>query len=111
MRCIAGDVAPSSGRIELDGEPLAANPAAAGRRGVAVVWQDLALCENLDIAANLMLGHEPPGLLRSATRFQIAAATKRLAADLGIPPGRHLRARSASLSGRPAPARRPSRGR
>jgi len=83
VRCIAGDVTPSEGRIQLAGEPLASNPAAVGRRGVAVVWQDLALCENLDIAANLMLGHEPPGLLHSTTRFQSAAA-ERLAA-LGIP--------------------------
>ncbi|HEY1776961.1 MAG TPA: ATP-binding cassette domain-containing protein [Solirubrobacteraceae bacterium] len=82
VRCIAGDIAPSAGRIELAGEALASSPAATGRRGVAVVWQDLALCENLDIAANLMLGREPPGLLRSTTRFQVAAA-ERLAA-LGI---------------------------
>ena len=29
--------------------------------GVAVVWQDLALCDNLDIAANIMLGRERRG--------------------------------------------------
>jgi ABC-type sugar transport system ATPase subunit len=28
------------------------------RRGVAVVWQDLALCDNLDVASNLFLGNE-----------------------------------------------------
>jgi signal transduction histidine kinase/ABC-type branched-subunit amino acid transport system ATPase component len=83
VRCIAGDVTPSEGSIQLAGEPLASNPAAVRRRGVAVVWQDLALCENLDIAANLLLGHEPQGLLRSVTSFQIAAAERLLA--LGIP--------------------------
>jgi signal transduction histidine kinase/ABC-type branched-subunit amino acid transport system ATPase component len=84
-RCIAGDVVPSEGRIHLAGEPLASNPAAAGRRGIAVVWQDLALCDNLDIAANLMLGHEPAGLLRSTTRFQNTAAERLRALDIPLP--------------------------
>ena len=50
VRCIAGDVAPSRGAICLDGKPLPADPLAATRRGIAVVWQDLALCDNLDVA-------------------------------------------------------------
>ena len=82
VRCIAGDIAPTSGRIWLSGVRAAASPVAASRRGVAVVWQDLALCENLDIAANLLLGHEDAGELRSATRFHLAA-TQRLV-ELGI---------------------------
>jgi len=82
VRCIAGDIAPSSGRILLDGARAAPSPVAASRAGVAVVWQDLALCDNLDIAANLLLGHEPKREMRSATRFHVAA-TQRLA-ELGI---------------------------
>ena len=34
--------------------------AAAIKQGIAVVWQDLALCDNLDVAANIMLGRERP---------------------------------------------------
>jgi ABC-type multidrug transport system ATPase subunit/signal transduction histidine kinase len=83
VRAIAGDIAPSGGRITIAGERLAANPAAVARRGVAVVWQDLSLCENLDVAANLMLGHESGGLLRSATGMHVAAA--RQLESLGIP--------------------------
>src|ERR1700676_7598 len=52
VRCIAGDIAPSSGRIEIAGSRTLSNPAAVSKRGVAVVWQDLALCDNLDIASN-----------------------------------------------------------
>src|SRR5579871_1769961 len=74
VRCIAGDIAPSAGQILIDGQPLTATPAAAARSGVAVVWQDLALCDNLDVASNLLLGQEPRGLLRSATRFHSTAA-------------------------------------
>ena len=83
VRCIAGDIAPSAGRILISGQRLSANPAAVARRGVAVVWQDLSLCENLDVAANLLLGHESAGLLRSTTGFHLAAASQ--LKSLGIP--------------------------
>ena len=42
VRCIAGDIAPSSGRIEIAGSRIVSNPAAVSAAGVAVVWQDLA---------------------------------------------------------------------
>ena len=82
IRCIAGDVAPTSGRIVLSGRTTQSQ-IAASRRGVAVVWQDLALCDNLDVAGNLQLGHEQAGALRSETRFHLAA--KELLEGLGIP--------------------------
>ena len=72
IRCIAGDVTPTSGRILLSGRTTQSQ-IAASRRGVAVVWQDLALCDNLDVAGNLLLGHEQAGALRSETRFHLAA--------------------------------------
>jgi D-xylose transport system ATP-binding protein len=56
VRCIAGDIKPTSGEIALDGRPVTHDPLAVSRQGVAVVWQDLALCENLDVASNLPLG-------------------------------------------------------
>jgi signal transduction histidine kinase/ABC-type branched-subunit amino acid transport system ATPase component len=75
VRCIAGDVRPTSGRIMLDGRPLTRDPAAVARAGVAVVWQDLALCDNLDIASNLLLGREGRRNLLSDVRFHAAAAS------------------------------------
>jgi signal transduction histidine kinase/ABC-type multidrug transport system ATPase subunit len=84
VRCIAGDIAPTSGRVRIGGQDLPASPAAATQLGVAVVWQDLALCENLDVASNLLLGRERKRLLLSDTRFHTAAAA--LLRDLGIPP-------------------------
>ena len=74
VRCVAGDLAPTSGEIVVGGRALPADPAAARRRGVAVVWQDLALCDNLDIAGNVLLGSETRRLMLSDLRFQIAAA-------------------------------------
>jgi signal transduction histidine kinase/ABC-type multidrug transport system ATPase subunit len=83
VRCIAGDVVPATGEIFLGGKRVTPDPAVAARLGVAVVWQDLALCDNLDIAANILLGREPPRLLFSDTRFHGAA--KSLLAELRIP--------------------------
>jgi len=75
VRCIAGDVRPTSGRIMLDGRPLTRDPAGVARAGVAVVWQDLALCDNLDIASNLLLGRERSRNLLSEVRFHATAAS------------------------------------
>ena len=83
VRCIAGDVVPASGEIYLGGRRVPADPAGAARQGVAVVWQDLALCDNLDVAANILLGKESRRLLLSDTRFHAAAAS--LLAELRIP--------------------------
>ncbi|HUB76098.1 MAG TPA: ATP-binding cassette domain-containing protein, partial [Solirubrobacteraceae bacterium] len=83
IRCIGGDIAPTAGRIFVDGERIGASPGAAARRGIAVVWQDLALCDNLDVASNLLLGMEDRGLLRSDLAFH--AAARELLDWLGIP--------------------------
>jgi signal transduction histidine kinase/ABC-type branched-subunit amino acid transport system ATPase component len=83
VRCIAGDRAPTTGQILVSGRRLPAVPAAAARLGVAVVWQDLALCDNLDVAANLLLGDETGRMMRSETRSHQAAAA--LLRDLRIP--------------------------
>jgi signal transduction histidine kinase/ABC-type multidrug transport system ATPase subunit len=92
VRCISGDMAPGAGEILLAGRPVPADPAAALRRGVAVVWQDLALCDNLDIAANMLLGRERSRFLLSDTRQRAAAGD--LLRALGIPlhdPSRSVR--------------------
>jgi signal transduction histidine kinase/ABC-type multidrug transport system ATPase subunit len=82
VRCIGGDITPTSGRVYIDGERIGSSPAAAARRGVAVVWQDLALCDNLDVASNLLLGSEDRGQLRSEASFH--AAARELLRGLGI---------------------------
>ena len=83
VRCMAGDVVPASGEVFLAGRRVPADQAVATRYGIAVVWQDLALCDNLDMAANVMLGRERPGLLMSEVRFHTAAAS--LLTSLRIP--------------------------
>ena len=59
MACIAGVVEPDAGEIRFDGEPLppVARASSAGE-GLEVVWQDHGLCDDLDVAANVVLGRE-----------------------------------------------------
>ena len=83
IRSIAGDVTPVSGSIRVGGQPVAPAPSAAARLGVRVVWQDLALSDNLDVAANVMLGNERRRHLFSDVALHRDAS--RLLAGLGIP--------------------------
>ena len=79
IRCIAGDIAPTSGRRLLGRRSASAPDRCGSRRGVAVVWQDLALCDNLDVAANLLLGHEQAGACarrRASTCARASAAAR-----------------------------------
>lgn len=58
-KIIAGNFPPTAGDITLDGETVAfPNPAAARERGIEVMYQDLAIAENLTAAANVFLGRE-----------------------------------------------------
>jgi len=58
-KVISGVLTPDSGLIEIDGvEQTIPSPSAAHALGIATVFQDLALCDNLDVVANLYLGRE-----------------------------------------------------
>ena len=66
-KIIAGVLTPDSGEIEIDGEPVSIpHPSSAHGLGIATVFQDLALCENLDVSANLFLGREIRGAVLMA---------------------------------------------
>jgi D-xylose transport system ATP-binding protein len=59
VKIISGIVAPDEGTFEADGVPVAIHgPADAAALGIATVYQDLALADNLDVVANLFLGSE-----------------------------------------------------
>src|ERR1700754_4074331 len=59
IKVISGVVAADEGRLERDGEPVQINnPHHARSLGISTVYQDLALCENLDVIGNLFLGSE-----------------------------------------------------
>jgi D-xylose transport system ATP-binding protein len=66
VKVLSGVHQPDSGELWFDGDKVTiSSPADALRLGIATVFQDLALCENLDVVANLFLGRElGPGRLR-----------------------------------------------
>jgi len=59
VKIMAGNFPPTSGEIRLDGQPVNfSKPLDAREQGIEVVYQDLALCDNLTAAANVFLGRE-----------------------------------------------------
>src|ERR671935_1437791 len=60
IKMISGVYRPDGGQIFLDGREVSfAAPMEARRQGIETIYQDLALCENLDASANIFLGREP----------------------------------------------------
>lgn len=58
-KIVAGNFPPSEGEVRLDGRAVRFDrPADARAAGIEVMYQDLALCENLSAAANVFLGRE-----------------------------------------------------
>jgi len=69
VRIMAGNFPPSSGTLTMDGQEVHFHrPIEARRRGIEIVYQDLALCDNLTAAANVFLGRE---LTRRAGPFRL----------------------------------------
>ncbi|ROS43972.1 ATP-binding cassette domain-containing protein [Amycolatopsis thermoflava] len=60
VKCIAGIHRPERGTIYVDGKPLNTGGAGSGRdSGIGIVYQDLALFDNMSVAENLFAGREP----------------------------------------------------
>jgi ABC-type sugar transport system ATPase subunit len=60
MKTITGLYAADEGDVQLDGESINALPPGARRaRGIEMIYQDLALAKQQDVAANIFLGREP----------------------------------------------------
>ncbi|MGH3458188.1 ATP-binding cassette domain-containing protein [Aeromicrobium sp.] len=59
VKIMAGVYGADEGQMVFDGKPVTVNgPKEAKELGIATVFQDLALCDNLDVVANLYLGQE-----------------------------------------------------
>ncbi len=59
IKLISGVYHPDGGSLILDGKEITfASPLDARRQGIETIYQDLALCENLDAGANIFLGRE-----------------------------------------------------
>ncbi|MBX6354821.1 MAG: sugar ABC transporter ATP-binding protein [Micromonosporaceae bacterium] len=97
VKILAGVHAPDAGSIMFRNVPVTiASPAAARALGIATVYQDLALCDNLDVVANLFLGREQARVLLSEEAMERQAWTLLRQLSAKIP---SVRIPVASLSG------------
>jgi ABC-type sugar transport system ATPase subunit len=99
IKTIAGIWSPTSGEIVWDGKPVTVRtPRDADVLGIATMYQDLALCDNLDIVQNMFLGHEELShRLLDETRMELDA--KQTLADLSVTTVQSIRQKVRSLSG------------
>lgn len=104
IKTMSGAYIPDEGEILIDGQPVTiASPQDSTRLGIETVYQDLALCDNLDVVANLWLGREAyrdliPGLLRVLDETEMERRTSEVlkTLDVRIP---SMRSPVATLSG------------
>ena len=99
IKCVAGIYAFDAGEVLFQGETThIASPAESNALGIEVVYQDLALCDNLDIVHNMFLGRE----IKKGFRLDESAMETRAAevlASLSVRTVRSIRQHVASLSG------------
>jgi D-xylose transport system ATP-binding protein len=103
IKAIAGVQPPDSGRARFEGDEVdLSSPQAATGLGIATVYQDLALAENLDVVANLFLGQEVangiPGV-DVLDETSMEQKSMELLSSLGVTTLRSVRTEVASLSG------------
>lgn len=80
-KMLAGAVSPSSGTIELDGQPFSARSVGEARRhGISCAFQELSLVPGLTVAENLVLVDSKPlkGFSQLAARKQASAYLREL---------------------------------
>ena len=78
IKCVAGIHAYDDGEILFDGHPVTIHgPKDAAKLGVEVVYQDLALCDNLDVVQNMYLGREERDLFFRLKELPWSCARRR----------------------------------
>jgi D-xylose transport system ATP-binding protein len=104
-KAISGVQPADDGRFAFEGRPVGISTAQdAVRLGIATVYQDLALCDNLDVVANLYLGREAamrgvPGALRVLDEVSMEGRTRELLSSLGVTTLSSVRSEVGGLSG------------
>ena len=100
IKSVAGIHAIDSGQIFFEGEPVSiAGPKDAVRLGIEVVYQDLALCDNLDVVQNMYLGREAHDLFQVLKEPEMEQRTAETMKGLSVTTIRSIRQLVATLSG------------
>jgi D-xylose transport system ATP-binding protein len=99
VKCIGGSYPIDSGTYEYDGHPVVVHsPRDAGALGIEIVYQDLALCDNLDVVQNMFLGREQvKGIMLDEGDMEVSA--KQVLESLRVRTLASVRQRVSSLSG------------
>jgi ABC-type sugar transport system ATPase subunit len=99
IKSISGIWSPSSGQMYWNGNEVQIHtPHEASQLGIATVYQDLALCDNLDIVENMFLGVEDTrfGML---DEIKMELATVKVLKELAVTTVKSVRQKVGSLSG------------
>lgn len=102
IKCISGAHVPDAGTILVAGEAVKIHtPSDATGLGIETVYQDLALCDNLDVVANMFLGRETaqPQLLGPMRELSMEKRSLEVLETLHVTTIRSVRQHVASLSG------------
>jgi D-xylose transport system ATP-binding protein len=101
IKCIAGIYSFDSGDVLFEGQPVSIHgPKDAARLGIEVVYQDLALADNLDVVQNMFLGREElTGPLRSLDELTMEKRANDTLASLSVTTINSVRQTVAGLSG------------
>src|SRR5262245_4594344 len=100
IKCVAGIHPMDEGEILYDGDPVSINgPKDAAKLGIEVVYQDLALCDNLDVVQNMYLGREEHDWLQRMKEPPMEAKTAETLKSLAVTTIRSIRQPVATLSG------------
>jgi D-xylose transport system ATP-binding protein len=100
IKCIAGIYPLDEGDVLFDGEKVSIHgPKDAAKLGIEVVYQDLALCDNLDVVQNMYLGREIRNLIGRLKEAPMEQRTAETLKSLRVTTIRSIRQQVARLSG------------
>jgi D-xylose transport system ATP-binding protein len=100
IKCIAGIHPIDEGQVLFEGQPVSIHgPKDAARLGIEVVYQDLALCDNLTVVQNMYLGREMTDGVRRLDETSMEARAEETLRGLSVTTLRSVRQTVAGLSG------------
>jgi len=100
IKCVAGIHPMDDGQVFFEGQPVSIHgPKDAAKLGIEVVYQDLALCDNLDVVQNMYLGREEHDWFQRLKEPPMEAKTSETLKSLAVTTIRSIRQPVATLSG------------
>ncbi|NCV77033.1 MAG: sugar ABC transporter ATP-binding protein [Actinobacteria bacterium] len=99
IKCIAGIYIPEQGEFSFEGKKVTiGGPRDATALGIEIVYQDLALCDNLDIVHNMFLGREEKSAM-TLDESKMESMAKKTLESLSVRTVKSIRQKVESLSG------------